>query len=390
MIEFKADCGHTVRAKDEEAGVVIRCDYCGIDVTVPDPQARDLDYLLDHVEQTEKMSEEEQRRTTGRSRSLFSRRGRSTGSTDPLSVVLRMAYVALLICVIVVVSMKWVLPLFEEDQETVQVAKPKVVPVTTTSPREEPPVEEHRPRRTGNGLLMRGTSTGLFIVSTPPGATAYYIQESKAPPDGRIADMGGSIRVTADGRRLTHVAMDTYMVEVELPWNDPRLSDPQLPHYQEYVSFRRALVDAAPGEQTRLLNNYFVPDEAVAVFLCETDDQKYIVRRYRGIEVRRERSSYVRALFLPRIRTGDSDQFAIAPLLAGYLPNVQQYGFNETHIRNELAFYEVPESDRAAAIEALGRIGVIPYAASNGRVRLFMIDVESGMFTTRLVANSAD
>ncbi len=390
MIEFKAECGHTVRARDEDVGLIVCCRYCDTEVTVPDPQAGDLDYLLNHVEQTEKMSEEEQRRTTRRSRSMFSRRGRTPGSMDPLSIVLRMAYAALLICVLVVVSKKWVLPMFDESSTTQQVADPAASPVAATPPPAERAIEQVRMKRVGKGLLMRRAANGLFVESTPAGATAYYMQESQAPSEGRIANLSGCIRVLADGRPLKHVANDAYVVEVELPWNDPTLSDPQLPHYEEYVTFRRALINAQGGEQTQLLNDYFLPDEADVVFLSETNDQKYIVRQYRNIEVHPARTSYVRALFLPRIRTGESELFSIAPLLASYVPKTQRYGFDATHIRNELAFYEVPESDREAIVTTLERIGIVPYAVSTDYVRLFMIDVESGMFTTRLVANSAN
>jgi translation initiation factor IF-2 len=35
MIEFKAECGHTVRAKNEDAGQAVRCSYCGKAAKVP-------------------------------------------------------------------------------------------------------------------------------------------------------------------------------------------------------------------------------------------------------------------------------------------------------------------------------------------------------------------
>ena len=53
MIEFTAECGHTVRAKDDAAGEVVRCTYCGNQVEVPLAEARSLDYLFRDVEQSD-------------------------------------------------------------------------------------------------------------------------------------------------------------------------------------------------------------------------------------------------------------------------------------------------------------------------------------------------
>ena len=38
MIEFKAECGHTIRAKDEDVGKVVRCAYCGREAQVPEDE----------------------------------------------------------------------------------------------------------------------------------------------------------------------------------------------------------------------------------------------------------------------------------------------------------------------------------------------------------------
>ena len=44
MIEFPAACGHTVRARNEDAGKKIHCAYCGRKTTVP--AAGDLGSVL--------------------------------------------------------------------------------------------------------------------------------------------------------------------------------------------------------------------------------------------------------------------------------------------------------------------------------------------------------
>jgi len=71
MIVFKAECGHTVRAKDEDAGGVVRCSYCGRNAKVPETDDTSLDLLLGEIEQTGTPVEERKRRRRLRSTSFF-------------------------------------------------------------------------------------------------------------------------------------------------------------------------------------------------------------------------------------------------------------------------------------------------------------------------------
>jgi hypothetical protein len=56
------------------------------------------------------------------------------------------------------------------------------------------------------------------------------------------------------------------------------------------------------------------------------------------------------------------------------------YSFNEQDVRDELAYYQVPDTDRQFVIDVLKRLGQVPYVTPDGRMRLFKIRIEDGRF----------
>lgn len=379
MIEFKAECGHTVRAKDEDAGGVVRCTYCGRQAAVPDSRADGLDFLFNDVVQPEEATEGRR----GRRRRRRDRASKSGGPRrfDPFSIILRMCYAALLLIVVIVVGRKYVLPLFEDGGVTKRVA-PNVAQRRPPSP----PAEQRAPAPTNrrNGLLSEGTFMGLYVMSAPEGATVHVVEESKAPASGRVDAVAGAVAGRGVGEFL-RVPDGGYVVDVVLPWSDPQLNDPSLPNYNNYRSFRRRLEEATEEDRRKLLEDYFVPDEAASVFLDQTPEQIYIVRQFRGVAVQGGKSKGVRALFLPKIHAPGHAAFAVAPLVTHYIPKREMYGFNEDHVRNELDFWEVPAADRLFVMEALKRLGIIPYVTPDGRTRLFKIGIEEGQFASKVI-----
>jgi hypothetical protein len=132
------------------------------------------------------------------------------------------------------------------------------------------------------------------------------------------------------------------------------------------------------------VENYFLPDEASAVFFDQTEEQKYIVRQYRDVEIRDGRSAGVRGLFLPRLPAADG-RFSIEELVVNYLPETVNYTFDEQYVRDELDYYGVSAEDQPWILKALSRIGVIPYVAPNKRTLIFKIGIEDGSFATRVI-----
>ncbi len=377
MIEFKAECGHTVRARDEDAGGVVRCSYCGRDAKVPDNLESDLDFLFRDLDQSAEPVAE-RRRWLGRRGKRSTRKGKKRGGFDPFAVVLKLCYVALLIAIVVVVGRKWVLPLIEGQGLTLRAG----VGQNESPSQGAKPESATRRRSSGPGLIHKKKPAGLYIASTPSGATAYYVEESKAPPRGRIVNVPGVQQLRTNGQ-CPRVSDGTYVVEIAFPWNDPRLN-----HYPDYWSFRRSVEHASDQQRRQLVEEYFVPDEAVDAFIAQTEDQIYIVRQHRA-SVKHGRSQGVQALFLPKIFKDDDRSFSIGALVMNCLPTARAYEFDEDHVRNELAYYGVPEADRRFVVEALARIGAIPYVTPDGRTRLFKIGVDDGIFATKVVRESA-
>jgi hypothetical protein len=248
-----------------------------------------------------------------------------------------------------------------------------------------PPVEDARTGgETGLGLLRERARSGLYVASVPSGARAYAIESGKVPMSGRIGSLTGVYQTRTDGH-FPRIPDGQYVVEVVMPWNDPGLNDPGLPAHRDYLEFRRQLARASDSVRRQLKDQYFVPDEATQSFVVDDGEQTYFVRQYHGVEVKQGRSKGVRALFLPRLGRNEQKPFSIEPLLYGYIPAETRYGFDEKQVRAELNFWEVPASDQQAIVDALARIGTIPYAAPGGPVRIFKIDLHDGMFTTRML-----
>jgi hypothetical protein len=377
MIEFKAECGHTVRARDEEAGGVVRCSYCGRNAGVPESANADLDFLFNEVQQTAEPVTGGRRRKRRREKPLFARGKKPPGEFNPFALVLRLCYAAALIIIVVVVARKFVMPLFDEQKRA-------AIFSSGAKPPARDDASSKAPGRTRGSGLRDTRVTGLYVGSMPTGAAVYCVDESKAPATGRIHQVPGCIQLRTNGE-CPHPADGSYIVEVAFPWNDPNLNS-----YPNYFEFRKQLEPASHEQRKRLADEYFIPDEASAVFVDQAEDQIYIVRQYRSVTVRQGQSKGVRALFLPRIRGGEPRTFAIEPLVTEYIPNVKTYEFDEKHVRNELAYYGVADADQQFVLEALSRIGLIPYMTADRRVRLFKIGIQDGVFATRVIREASE
>jgi len=373
MIEFKAECGHTVRAKDEDAGGVVRCSYCGKTANVPDPQGDELDFLFSDVPT---QNENQPRRRSKKKKKTASKR--KPGDINPFAIVLRMCYAALLLIIVLVVGKKFVIPLFEEggiQQIVTQQQQKKPEPQKPTrTPRNPTTKPAARP-----GLISRNKYPNLYAYSTPPGASIYSVQSNRAPDKGPIFDTNECQRLDGSGKRRD-LSDGSYVIEVVFPWNDRNLTT-----FPGYNDFRRSLQDADKAHRNALIKQYFIPDEATDFFVHEIDGQFYLVRQYRDVTIRNRRSRGVRALFLPRIQIEGANGFSVEALVNYFIPADVNYSFDKEYVRSELNFYDVNETDQLYVLKTLTRIGIIPYYTPDGKLRLFKIDIDDGRFAAKVL-----
>lgn len=379
MIEFKAECGHTVRARDEDAGAVVRCSYCGKNAKVPEDAERDLDALFRELQHDAPVAAVHAP-APRRRRTFFSRAARGGhGEFNPFPIILRLVYATVLLAIVVVLYQKAIKPMLSDTARDTRAVRRGGQTAETPKPPEE------TTRRKASGFIG-SIGSGLFVRSTPSGGAVFCIESSRATTRGRINRIKGCSQINAE--EGTHNLSDgTYVVEVAFVYNDPRFKT-----YRGYNEFRRAIDDTkSDSQRASILDAFFIPDGASDVFVAEQDYQTYIVRQYRDVEIRQGQPYAVRALFLPRIPKPNEPGFSIEEIVANYLSaESRAYGFDEAHVASELAYYGVPEGDRRWVMEALARIGVISYVTPDRRTRLFWIGVHDGTFAQRVIREARE
>jgi hypothetical protein len=370
MIEFKAECGHTVRAKDEDEGKVVRCTYCGREAQVPSKSADDeLDFLFSEVEKTGvyDVPTERQRRKRMRSTPKVEKaRTRSDGQA--LSIVLKLCYAGIIICVLIFVGKK----AFEHIRSPGKA--PPIVGQTPKPPQETSEgvelVPPPAPVEKRGGLLHKevpAKGCGLYVASVPRGAQVI------------IAEAGtvtGSILTAQKVERHTSgdlVKLDSgspYDVYVALPESDLGLMS--MPGYEHI----RHKLTGRDRDDEKLLCSYFLPDGAVE---CWTDrlssrNPIMIVRKYECIVFDPTWEPLV-ALFLPQ---GPIERFI------RFVPHDETFGFELPAVETELDFRGITNPrDREDMIDMLRRVGVAPYrSAASDSYLLFSVMLDGEIRST--------
>ena len=376
MIEFKAECGHTVRARDEDGGGVVRCSYCGKPANVPEGSGDDLDFLFNDVEQ-DSIESKGGKRLRGKSKRA-AKRMRARGEFNPFAVVLRLCYAALLIIIVLVVGNQFVIPLFQKGG----VAKRTSGSEKTGRGIVDAPGEDPGSSKATSGRKRQARPGTLYAGSTPAGARIFCIKADEAPPEGRIHRT----------RNVTTCANDickprgygVFVVEVAIP-----VRHTQLRLGPGYLDFRRKLNNATKDKmRQQAAEEYFIPDGSV-ILVDQAQGQEYIVRQYRNVERRKDRPTAVRALFLPRIPLASGRGYSIDALVRdAFVPEGEKYEFNVSDVSSELkSIYEIDQPERDAIVEALRRIGAISYETNVGRTWLFKIDPQNGWLAVSEIAD---
>ncbi len=366
MIEFKAECGHTVRAKDEDAGKVVRCSYCGRETQVPEknPGSDDLEYLFSEVEKTGVYESPTDRQRVKRMK------GRpSTGRPDPLlagargspySIVAKLCYAGVVMVLLIVIG-KMVHKQFTEAKTPSPVVDSPPGGVVETAGGDAR-VGLLRPRLSPGGA-------GLYVRSVPAGAEIYVTRKGAGRSGAGLRFKPEDVRCMLSSGETTDkvTAGEEYDVYVVL-----RINDPELMKLPGYAALRR---NHEENRNDSLFDEYFLPDGSSQVLTDVMPDRAPLVIRKYECKIFDRTWTPVIALFLPELPL---------PELVRHLPREMTFGFNEDEIKAELEYYGIEATDRKYMIDILHRIGMVPYRdVSTGRYRIFSINLVDGSIYQR-------
>ena len=363
MIEFKGECGHSIRARDEDAGRTVRCSYCGRECQVPDRNNDAFDSLFGEVEKTgvfDPAATRAQQTQHRHRRKSWSRPVRQGGEFDPFAVAVRMGGVAV---IIMVLAVGW-----KYGQKGVGYVRdhlqPTPAPTVTATPTSPPTRNDSRLGLTRPKLPT--DHSGIYVSSIPADAVVYALSEK---------NLKGSIleNENADVKRKTDTQVPVnpgrYRVAVALP-----VSTQELMSQPGYPAIRRAIEDelSKPAD----LSGYFLPDGST-VWAEPIRDEWYLVRVYENVVVFKNQWTAVTALFLPRLGVDG---------LLDYLPARDRYAFDTAHVGGELDFYEVPAVDQRLVMAALRKVGKIVYRQDeNSPYQEFKIRPQKGTLKRTVV-----
>lgn len=344
MIEFKAECGHTVRAKDDDGGKVVRCSYCGRETRVPDQQEegdRDLDFLFREVEQAAESEAHAPRRRRRRGR----RPNPFASSEDrfyPLGLALKMVYVAGILIVVIFVGKKFVYPVMfgQEQQQNRQAAGPKPKKANKASNRLSTPDR--------GGLLVKldPKKSGIYVDSVPEGARIYIVDTSKGVNPKEALKI---LQTPAcDRNERARAAVDLkegsgYLVLCTLPINARGL--------KAYPGYRALRERVEAGAVLTSLDEFLLPDKAHETGTVEFRDDFLLYRLYE-VDVAPRQWSPVIALFLPHRSVAENSH---------YLPKRKAFTFDKVEANSEMDFYGFPLTDQSFLIQSLESIGAMVY-----------------------------
>lgn len=372
MIEFKAECGHTIRAKDEDEGKVVRCSYCGKTTQVPTKDEDELDSLFSDMSDMDAggtVSAGQRIRPRRHRRSRGSPATKSGGEFNPFAVIMKMAYVAVILIVLIFcgrMGYDYVTSLSKTQREN------KVVDAKSN--------ESNRGNKNSSsrGNNKDATKVGLLKVRMDRKKGGIYFNSVPKRAQVRIRKLGSSDQeeIFLDSRAqraVTDAAVSldvgTYEVAIALPLNNG-----QLMTYPGYQAQRR-LIEG--GGSRNLLTNFFLPDGAESISVLDLPSgETLIVRKYECSVIHLEWISQT-ALFLPNSNVEETIR---------YLPRTTAYGFSEPVIRSELTFYDVESADQTFIVDMLKRIGMAVYRMDDSsQYRSFIIHLRSGAISSKVL-----
>ncbi len=375
MIEFKADCGHTIRAKDDDEGKVVRCSYCGRTTQVPSQDEDEFESLFADMTDVESGGSVSAGQTVRQKRKRKPRSSTPPGSAggsdqfNPFGMILKMVYAAgILIVVIFCVSKA--MDYFEQQ---------KARPVVKNRGGRQEDSAGRSSSQSGNSRAgasnQRGVLNykkldrkreGIFVSSVPTMAMVRVRKvEDRDEDDEIFLDAKATAGKTNNAFKLEP---GSYEVGIGLPINNP-----QLMRYDGYPDVRRLIEN---GGSRSLMEAFFLPDGSAEISVVDLPSLRSLVVRTYEIEVSAKQWRPLTAQFLPDAELSE---------LIKFLPHKNSYGFDQAAVERELTFYGVQDNDQTYVIDALRRVGTAVLSLDRaGEYRRFVIDPMDGMISHEL------
>lgn len=356
MIEFRAECGHTVRARNEDAGKMVNCAYCGRRAPVPSQDEDAVESLLAETL-------EESRSQLGELEQGKSYWGKGRGMA-PLRIAWTAIFLVLMLSVLALTG-RWVIR--EIIQAPDEPSTPAAPQQDRVARREQGPMREPteealdptKPPRAKNALAdLNPLRSGVCVFSIPANLDVY-IQELPFDQSERF-DLDDYKGTTSMNERLT-VELDPGRYRVSIV---AQIRNPDLMDYADYATQVRQSISRT-GEVSAA-EDYFLEDGAQEWRMERIGGQECLVK---GIEVDLGREwRPICALFVPGSAHGGN-------LLKFAPPDPRmEFRYNERRAEQELRFWGVRQDEFDMVLPALSRIGkAVIRDPGSGAIRIFQV-----------------
>jgi hypothetical protein len=368
MIEFRAACGHSIRAREEDAGKTVTCNFCGATIQVPDSTGSALDYLFTEVEEAQQRSagnDAVQIRDSGPPIPII---GNLIKQNDPVKLVMTFVYIGIVLIVVGVggryLYQSVVKPIFASEGKSSPIADkgPDSPPGPDGTSDGGPPDDTSsagKPKGGGRPYPMLAAGvTGIYVTSIPAGADVFM--RTLAEDDNAAVKIGKDPKENKGKTPLMisdSLDPGEYVIAVGVT-----SANQDLMRLPEYTELRRAL--RGDEEQRVGAESFFIPDGSKSLRVDHPPGAPPIFVREFRVAVRNGRWSPVCSYFLPDAELSD---------LVQYLPKKREYNIDEDRLGAEFDLYDVAEKDRPLVLKVIENVGTAIYKTSDGRFQVLQL-----------------
>ncbi len=332
MIEFRAACGHSVRAKDSDAGKTVKCTYCGQMVQVPYPD-----------DASDELFAEARAAPRAAPRPVTPRMGRRgvRAPTGLVKVLLGVTYLGVAV-IAVVLGLRLVLQRLPDKEAEPQTSRQQ----RRVSRDQESGAAGSAKNPYKDCRELKMGEAGLVLLSVPSGAKIYLSEVEEGESLEANPTRNSELLVGSAPRILDKQKPGRYRIGFEFSMSAPPLQG--WPGYREF----RVQVQ----EKGRSDLDYFVYDDADEVGISDRGYGPPLLYRTYEATLRNKEWSSVIALFVPDQQV---DEYL------GHVPKDKQFEFDRRYAEYELTKIYGVKEDAQTLIDALRLMGKVVWQPSS-------------------------